>query len=429
MNIKKHNNVSVLLCALLAIVPLIIIPFYLDYYYLPKIIAVYLFVLIMFVVHVLDKNRYQIKSDNISIVLIVYWFTLIISTFFSIDIMTSLRGKILREEGLIAILAYGFLFLLSKTYYKHSDIFLKIIIISSVIVALYGVCQYFGFDPIPRDVIRRYWTKRAFSTIGNPNFLGSYVVLLLPISAFYFLKKGAAFSLLASSVIYLCLLLTFTRSAYLGFCVIFVFITVYTIRKKTIWKSYILLVVVFILLTLFVIIISNGYLVTRFTSIASEGKTFIEKNEGYINTGANRGYIWIRTIELIKNRPLVGYGLENLGTVFIDTYGSEIIENFGKLKEYDKAHNEYLHIAVSAGIPSLIAYLAFIGLCLLKALKNLKINMEYMPYLAAVSAYLVQAFFNISVVSVAYIFWIFLGAIVNDGIFSKDPKDCIKTQS
>ena len=77
----------------------------------------------------------------------------------------------------------------------------------------------------------------------------------------------------------------------------------------------------------------------------------------------------------------------------------------------DKAHNEYLHIAVTTGIPSLIVYCLFITQILWQSLPKVRKNCLYLPYIASVLGYLCQAFFNISVVSVAYIFWVFLGFI------------------
>jgi putative inorganic carbon (HCO3(-)) transporter len=146
----------------------------------------------------------------------------------------------------------------------------------------------------------------------------------------------------------------------------------------------------------------------------------LDREEGYEKAGANRVYIWLRTIDLIKESPWVGYGLENLESVFVEKYSEEMMEIYGKIYLVDRAHNEYLHIAVSSGIPALIAYLIFIVLCLKKGYELTKRDIRYLPYFTAISAYLVQAFFNISVVSVAYIFWIFLGVITNENVFEDE---------
>jgi len=77
----------------------------------------------------------------------------------------------------------------------------------------------------------------------------------------------------------------------------------------------------------------------------------------------------------------------------------------------DKAHNEFLHIAVSSGIPSLVAYLLFILLVIIYYLKSHTDSTLTIPLFTAVMGYLAQAFFNISVVSVAFIFWAYLGLL------------------
>ena len=292
--------------------------------------------------------------------------------------------------------------------------------LSAVIVSLYGISQYFGFDPIPRDEIRLLWYGRPFSTMGNPNFLGTYLVLMLPLPLFRFLRESKYIFLIISSIIYLCLLLTFTRSALLAFAAIMSFTLFYVVKRKYLWKKYLVLLLVFFSITVFVNEESNGRLYGRFLSIGNDAQVFLDREEGYEKAGANRIYIWLRTIDLIKESPWVGYGLENLESVFVEKYSDEMIEMYGKVYLVDRAHNEYLHIAVSSGIPALIAYLIFIFLCLKKGFELAKKDSRYLPYLTAVSAYLVQAFFNISVVSVAYIFWIFLGVITNENVFEEE---------
>ena len=286
-----------------------------------------------------------------------------------------------------------------------------------MIVSIYGICQYFGLDPIPRDEIRLNWVGNAFSTMGNPNFLGSFLVLMLPLQLFRFLNESKRRYLLVSTLIYLCLLLTFTRSAQLGFIVILLIVTFYVVKRKNLWKNYLVLAVVFVAITVFVNQYSNGNLLGRFMSIGKEAQVLLEKEEGYEKAGANRIYIWLRTIDLVKESPWVGYGLENLEEVFVENFEDEMIEKYGVIFLVDRAHNEYLHIAVSSGIPALIVYLIFLLLCLKKGFDLVRKDMRYLPIFTAVLAYLVQAFFNISVVSVAYIFWIFLGAISSETVF------------
>lgn len=417
---RNSKTIKFILVITLVLVPLIIIPGSDDFFYYPKILMVYFLALFMLGTHVIAHNRKEFRIDRIDLVLLTFLFSVGVAILFSDNLIAAIWGKYRREEGLFAIISYMLLYIFAKRYYKENKKKFIMIGLSAVIVSLYGISQYFGFDPIPRDEIRLLWYGRPFSTMGNPNFLGTYLVLMLPLPLFRFLRESKYIFLIISSIIYLCLLLTFTRSALLAFAVIMSFTLFYVVKRKYLWGKYLVLLLVFFSITVFVNEESNGRLYGRFLSIGNDAQVLLDREEGYEQAGANRVYIWLRTIELIKESPWVGYGLENLESVFIEKYSDEMMEIYGKVYLVDRAHNEYLHIAVSSGIPALIAYLIFIFLCLKKGYELTKKDIRYLPYLMAVSAYLVQAFFNISVVAVAYIFWIFLGIITNENAFEED---------
>jgi O-antigen ligase len=74
-----------------------------------------------------------------------------------------------------------------------------------------------------------------------------------------------------------------------------------------------------------------------------------------------------------------------------------------------KAHNEYIQIAVTIGVPALLTYLLLISFIFHNAIRAIKVstpkdNLVIFGLLSAIMGYLVQAFFNISVVPVAPLF-------------------------
>lgn len=139
--------------------------------------------------------------------------------------------------------------------------------------------------------------------------------------------------------------------------------------------------------------------------------------EGYERLGSSRGYIWSRTIPLLKDTILVGHGPDTYAMYFPQ---DDVI---GKLKFFstpkmivDKPHNLYLQIAINTGIISLIALLWLWGKYLLSSFflfYQSKLNSWQdrlgSSLMGAVSAYLVAGFFNDSVISVAPVFWTLLG--------------------
>jgi Flp pilus assembly protein TadD len=89
------------------------------------------------------------------------------------------------------------------------------------LASIYGVFQYFNIDFIWPKILNPYG-GRAVSTFGNPNFMSSYNVLLLPLAAALFAQSQAT-RRLAYAVIFLALeaglLTSLTRSSWLGITV------------------------------------------------------------------------------------------------------------------------------------------------------------------------------------------------------------------
>ena len=158
---------------------------------------------------------------------------------------------------------------------------------------------------------------------------------------------------------------------------------------------------------------SQGQVFGRLLSIYQDAELVMTNAEGFERAGASRWFIWMKVIEIIKMHPWLGVGVETLDIAFQRYFYDDVVNHLGYYLHFDKAHNEYLHIAAVSGIPSLVAYLAFIGQILRKAFLSLDKNHLLIPLLCSVTGYLVQAFFNISTVYSAYVFWIFLGACLS----------------
>jgi len=146
---------------------------------------------------------------------------------------------------------------------------------------------------------------------------------------------------------------------------------------------------------------------------------YIKLFDGKETFASNRGYIWSRTIPMLKETLIVGYGPDNYPMVFPqeDYVGRFNVGNKGMLNILiDKPHNMYLQTAINTGVISLLALLAIWGIYLFDSFKIfIKGNMEsFAEYMGAaiflsISAYLVAGLFNDNIISVAPLFWILLG--------------------
>ncbi|MGI6084164.1 MAG: O-antigen ligase family protein [Acetivibrionales bacterium] len=133
--------------------------------------------------------------------------------------------------------------------------------------------------------------------------------------------------------------------------------------------------------------------------------------------GSARGYIWSRSMPLLRNALILGYGP--------DTFVIEFPQNdyIGKLRAYgtahmivDKPHNIYLQIAMNTGVLSLLSVLVLFGFYIIQSLKLYikDINSSFASITGAgiflaVFGYLAAGVFNDSMVAVTPIFWVLLG--------------------
>lgn len=132
---------------------------------------------------------------------------------------------------------------------------------------------------------------------------------------------------------------------------------------------------------------------------------------------SGRGYIWSRSIPMLKTYFIKGAGADNYPIAFPqDDFVSKLKNSIDASMVIDKPHNMYLQIGINTGMISLIALISVCGIYFITSMKLFS-KMIYdslekyigVSCLISIIGYLVAAMFNDSVVSVAPIFWVILG--------------------
>ena len=418
---------------ILAVVPLIINPKAYDYWYKPKIESVYVLIIIAgfawFLKAIIKDKSFCWKSSSLTIPLLFYTATFTLSTMFSINFNRSLNGDIFRCEGLYTLLAYVSLVFLFINQVKTQEIARKLfigLIICSALVSLYGLFQYFCYNPTAHFILKYFPARIGIeSTIGNSNFLGKYLVLVIPV-VFSFYLNGDSFVIkfLLLTALLLCLsalVLTFTRASWLSMVLgfsLFLFLAFRNHLLKVERRRFIILGVIVVLIIFFLNIyrsdhsfISGGRVYERVISVFKD-----KRSQGV----ATRLFVWKRALRLIKERPWLGHGTETFEVAFKKD-NIDYIKTFHDYVSIDRAHNNYIDTTFSHGLVGLVAYLAVVGSFLIHLLNMLKIagdryyKLLYVGIISGYCGYLFNDIFIFSVVSVSPTFWSLMGLSVAMG--------------
>jgi putative inorganic carbon (HCO3(-)) transporter len=299
---------------------------------------------------------------------------------------------------------------------KSINRLINFLISATYIVCIYSVIQFIdiNFFPPPPDkgldpfAWRQAFGPKIFSTFGNPNFLGDFLVVMSPITLALFFKKRKFHLLFLWILITFSTVVTYSKGAWIGyglglltFGFLFVNFILHIEKSKRI----------------FILIIMSFLTVTTVS-----GAIFIQMKKRP-DSASFRTCTWLATWEMINTNPVLGTGI---GTFYL-TYPSfrrpEIFFIEGAHNtETDHAENEYLEVFYDEGIIGIGIFLALLALFLTLGLKNLayfrkrNLNDGTMAYiqLGVLSALVAQLGHNLVCVSLRFVssgvmLWMLIG--------------------
>ena len=246
-------------------------------------------------------------------------------------------GVAMREFRVVVFESSLFYFLLRVAPLEKRRLWhlVEALILAALVVSLIGLYQYFFTD----DVIIAEGVRRIHGVYGSPNNLGLFLGRIVPILAALTLFgsspwRRAVYGLIALPVI-LCLYLTYSRGAWLlGLPAAFVFLGLMR-GRKALFVSF--LVIVAIALSLLPLI-GTERLASLFNT--ESGTTFL------------RLKLWRASLNMIRDHPLFGVGLDN----FLYQYRTRYIlpEAWEEL-DLSHPHNIVLDYWTRLGILGVIA--------------------------------------------------------------------------
>lgn len=405
--------------ALVIITPLLFTTSNTELFEVPKMIFVYAAATVIFfltgVKFVLERKIVIPKSWPLA-ALVIFVAIQIASTVTSIDKFTSIFGYPSRlNGGLLSQFAYLAIFA-SSLINLDTDRVKKLLVatvITAFAVSLWGVSGHFGRDPtcfvLTGKITADCWQKefdptvRIFATLGQPNWLASYLVLVLPISiALILISKNSSpkvFFAVCSLILFWATVLTNSRAGVIGaiFSLAIFGALLGTKLAKSNWKILIPLSAVLAI----IVLIFGTALFSRIGEGIRGNQQEGPKSALPTESGQIRLIVWRGALEVFKNYPLLGTGPETFAYsyyLFRPTAHNQTTEwNFF----YNKAHNEFLNYAANTGVLGVTAYTLFILIALITINRQQKTDNRLLAkaVIAAVAGYQTTIFFGFSVVA------------------------------
>lgn len=181
----------------------------------------------------------------------------------------------------------------------------------------------------------------------SPNYLAMFLAPLFVLALYQvILNRYKILNIVCSLIIFIVIVLTGSRGAYIGIIAGLIFIGA-TLSMKRFSKTKVISVTI----ALFILLLGGTYAVFRPQA----------NNMGRVGSSSNiRYYIWTTSFEMIGNNPILGVGLGNYQDSFKQLTNGRVNYNEFITPEALSAHNLYLNLYLTTGIFGLLSFLTLL---------------------------------------------------------------------
>jgi len=344
------------------------------------------------------RRRYRLPGGSLAIIL---------SFFILWNLISFINTQYLYESfrGFLKVFKYSLIFFAAIDYFNTKERVRRFLLFGlgvGFFIALNGIAQHImGVDIIrQRAVNLRDSLYRISSSFRHSNDFGAYLVVITTIFMSLIFSKTRPFkqrvlTLFAMLPLIWCLKATGSRGAWVSF--IAALLTLSAMKSKRLLA---LILVLIIASPLFLpSSIKNRF--SDLTTIRTEGTVW------------ERTRLWSGTINMVKDHPFLGFGVNTYTKNFTDY----------KPKDYPDLtypHNSYLHMAAEIGVVGAGTFLLFLLVLMasaIRATKNLKKGLDrdlYLGLIAGIVGFLVHSIVDTHLYSVvlASFLYLYLGVIV-----------------
>ncbi|MDB4728421.1 O-antigen ligase family protein, partial [Saprospiraceae bacterium] len=277
----------------------------------------------------------------------------------------------------------------------YSSFLEKVILVLTIFVCAltsYQILQTFLADGLGGKAI---YKVASFS--GHKNLTASYIYLLFCFNLYFsFSKKQPTWHYGLLGVQLILIILLRSRAVYLAlFVSSLILLTNYVFLNKNLRQLVFRKILPFTLL-----VAVFGTLIIGNTSAGKDYLKSLNPSTYYKSaSGIERIFIWYKTVELVQERPILGYGSGNWKLEI----PSKSITGGYRLKEKDvvftRVHNDFLEILAEVGTVGLLLYLSMFLFAIIGVISRIREvgvekEKENMVLIASLIGYMVIAFFD-----------------------------------
>ena len=341
----------------------------------------------------------------------------VLSVIFSVNLGLSLRGLLGKELKFLAI--FFILIEIINSKKRLRNLLIAITASAALIIADAWVQYFRGVD-----FLRGFQYSRLTASFSAANGLAAWLIVIIPLITGLFIwvkpvyRKLKIILFIMILMLLSCLLLTYSRGAWLGIMIAGILMSYYILKNSDIKVKMRYLCFIICLFCVFLLIskLVNVQMYKIEKVNFDSGQTVGERIKSIVNI--NRGAslvrlnLWKEALMVIRDYPLTGCGVN---TYSIVARGYKISESGGIYP-----HNSYFQKAAETGLLGLFVFLwimvqfFWVGLQSLKQNKNMLV----LGLLSGILAFLVQAFFDNHLYSLQLVvlLWFMLGltiAVIN----------------
>jgi O-antigen ligase len=377
------------------LVPIIFLSNTSELFEFNKMIVTYLltiFIVCSWLLLLISEKKFIFRRTPLDLPILLFLLFQTISLAFSIDSRTSFLGYYSRfNGGLVSLFCYAFLYWAYVTFMDRKSTLkaLSISLWTSIVVAVYASLEHFGFSLSCLFTSGTFgvscWVQdvqdRVFATMGQPNWLAAYLVVLLPV----FISLAVSAKNLTRKIIFsisgLLLLITilFTKSqsgigVMLVILGLYLFLLLLKIRSFKALFSGAAIFLLLIVINFHTITYSFHALTYIFTTkdVTAVAKQASLHQVGGTSSTLIRRIVWQGAVNIWLSSAKtfwLGTGPETFAMAYYQH--RPLAHNYTSEWEllYNKAHNEFFNYLATTGILGLVSYLYLLGVMLMILIK------------------------------------------------------------